>query len=100
MIDDKTMSTIERIEERLKEIESDVNELDRAIEGYLQWMAENGYTKGTREAYARRLKQFRLFIKKRKCTFEKIFTDDTLRQFKKSGRSYQLHAIYGLSRYF
>ena len=99
MIDDKTISTIERIEERLKEIESVAKDLDRAIESYLQWMAENGYTKGTRKAYARRLKQFRLFIKQRKCTFEKIFTEDTLRQFKKSGRSYQLHAIYGLSRY-
>ena len=99
MIDDRTISPIERIEERLNEIESVVKDLDRAMDSYLQWMAENGYAKGTREAYARRLKQFRLFVKQRKCTFEKIFTDDTLRQFKKSGRSYQLHAIYGLSRY-
>ena len=99
MIDDKIISTIEKIEERLEEIETVVKELDQAIEGYHQWMAENRYTKGTREAYARRLKQFRSFIKQRKCTFEEIFTDDTLRQFKKTGISYQLHAIYGLSRY-
>jgi hypothetical protein len=32
MIDDKTISTIERIEERLKEMESVVKALDQAIE--------------------------------------------------------------------
>ncbi len=99
MIDDKTISTIEKIERRLKEIETVVKELNQAIEDYLQWMAESGYAKGTRETYARGLKQFSVFIKQRKCAFEEIFTKDTLRDFKKSGRSYQLHAIYGLSRY-
>jgi site-specific recombinase XerD len=99
MIDDKIISTIEKIEERLEEIETVVKQLDQEIEGYLQWMAENRYTKGTRKAYACSLKQFRSFIKQRKCSFEEIFSDDTLRQFKKTGRSYQLHAIYGLSRY-
>ena len=99
MTDDKMMLAIEKIERRLKEIEKVVKELDQAVEGYLQWMAESGYTKGTREAYARGLKQFSMFIKHRKCTFEAIFTEDTLRQFKKTGRSYQQPAIYGLSRY-
>lgn len=97
MIDDKT--TIEKIEQRLKEIEKVVKELDQAIEGYLQWMAGSGYAKSTQEAYGQGLKQFSVFIKQRKCAFEEIFTKDTLRDFKKLGRSYQLHAIYGLSRY-
>ena len=99
MIDVKIMLTIEKIERRFTEIETVVKELDQAIEGYLQWMAESGYAKGTREAYARGLKQFSVFIKQRKCTFEAIFTQDRLRQFRQTGKSYHIHAIYGLSRY-
>jgi len=99
MTDDKMMLAIEKIERRLKEIEKVVKELDQAVEGYLQWMAETGYKRSTREVYARGLKQFSVFIKQRKCTFEAIFTEDTLRQFKKTGKSYQRPAIYGLSRY-
>ncbi|MDP2646271.1 MAG: tyrosine-type recombinase/integrase [Desulfobacterales bacterium] len=98
MIDDKTISAIEWIEKRLKEIESAVKDLDQAIKDYLQWIAENGYKKSTQKEYARRLKQFRLFIKQKKCTFEKIFTDDTFRQFEKLTSS-GMFAIYGLSRY-
>ena len=99
MIDDKIISTIEQIEQRLEEIETVVKQLDEAIEGYLQWMAENRYTKGTRQAYARSLKQFRVFIRQRSCSFEEIFTDNTLRQFKQSARFSQVHAIFGLCRY-
>ena len=43
MIDDKIISTIERIEQRLEEIETIVKLLDEAIENYLQWMAQNRY---------------------------------------------------------
>jgi integrase/recombinase XerD len=89
MTDDKMMLAIEKV----------VKELDQAVDGYLQWLVESGYARSTREAYARSLKQFSVFIKQRKCTFEAIFTEDTLRQFKKTGKSYQRHAVYGLSRY-
>ena len=99
MIDAKMMLAIEKIERRLKEIETVVRDLDRAIEGYLQWMADSGYAKSTRKAYARGLNQFSVFIKHRKCTFDAIFTEDTLKQFRKTGKSYQRHAVYGLSRY-
>jgi len=99
MTDDKMMLAIKKIERRLKEIEAVVRDLDRAIEDYLQWMAESGYAKGTREAYARGLKQFSVFIKHRKCTFDAIFTEVTLKQFRKTAKSYQRHAVYGLSRY-
>ncbi|MCJ7542077.1 MAG: tyrosine-type recombinase/integrase, partial [Desulfobacterales bacterium] len=89
MTDDKMMLVIEKV----------VKELDQAVEDYLQWMAESGYARSTQEVYARGLKQFSVFIKQRRCTFEAIFTEDTLRQFKKTGKSYQRPAIYGLSRY-
>jgi len=99
MTDDKMISTIKWIEERLEEIEMVLRQLDQAIEGYLQWMADSGYARSTREAYARGLKRFSRFVKQRKCPFDAIFTEDTLRQFKETGRPYQRHAFYGLSRY-
>ncbi|MBW2055587.1 MAG: site-specific integrase [Deltaproteobacteria bacterium] len=99
MIDDKTILTIERIEERLREIESVVKVLDQEIEDYLQWMIENGYAKSTRKEYARVLRWFKLFIIKRKCLWDEIFTKELLRQFKKSERPYPIHAVTGLSRY-
>jgi site-specific recombinase XerD len=99
MIEDKMISTLEQIEQRLKEFETVVKQLDETIEGYLQWMAQNRYTKGTQKAYARMLMQFRVFIKQRRCSFEQIFTDATLKDFKKLRRSAHLAAIYGLCRY-
>ena len=99
MIDDKTISTIEWSDQRLKEIESVVNALYQAIEDYLQWMTENKYAKSTRKEYARVLRWFKLFIKKRKCLWDEIFTQEMLRQFKKSERPHPIHAVTGLSRY-
>jgi site-specific recombinase XerD len=99
VIDNNSISTIERIEERLKEIESVVKVLDQAIEDYLQWMAENGYAKRSRKEYARVLRGFKLFIKKRGCLWDEIFTQEMLRQFKKSERPHPIHAVTGLSRY-
>ena len=84
MIDAKMMLTIEKIKRQLEEIEKVVKELNQTIEDYLQWMAESGYAKGTREAYARGLRQFSVLIKQRKCTFEAIFTEDRLRQFRET----------------
>ena len=99
MADDKIMLTLEKIERRLKEIEAVVSELAQAIADYLQWMAANGYSKGTQKEYARVLKRFSVFIKHRKCNFQAIFTYSTLRHFRLMGRSFKLHAIYGLSRH-
>lgn len=99
MTDDKMISTIESIEARLEEIETVLKQLNQAIDGYLQWMADSGYARSTREAYARDLKRFSGFVKQRKCPFDAIFIEDTLRLFRKTGRSYQRHAVYGLSRY-
>jgi len=99
VIHDKTTLSIESIEERLKEMESVIKILDQAIGDYLQWMAENGYAKSTRKEYARVLMGFRLFIKKRKCLWDEIFTQEMLRQFEKSERPHPVHAVTGLSRY-
>ena len=55
--------------------------------------------KGYPPSICTQLKQFRVFIKQRKCSFEQIFTYDTLTDFKQLTKSFRLHAIYGLSRY-
>jgi len=99
MTDAKMMLPIEQIEKRLKEIETVIRDLDQAIADYLQWMAGSGYARKTRDSYARGLKQFSAFIKKRKYTFDVIFTENTLKEFRKTGKSYQVPAVYGLSRY-
>ena len=81
------------------EMESVINVLDLAMEDYLQWMVENGYAKSTRKEYARGLSWFKLFIKKRNCLWDEIFTQEMLRQFKNSERPHPIHAVTGLSRY-
>ena len=58
MTDNKMISTIKWIETRLEEIETVLKQLDQAIDGYLQWMADNGYARSTCEAYAQGLKRF------------------------------------------
>jgi len=73
--------------------------LDQAIEDYLQWMAENGYAERTRKQYAWVLSSFKLFIKKRNCLWDEIFTQEMLGQFGKSERPFFIHAVTGLSRY-
>ncbi|MBW2644468.1 MAG: tyrosine-type recombinase/integrase [Deltaproteobacteria bacterium] len=40
-----------------------------------------------------------VFIKKRRCLWDEIFTKEMLRQFKKSEKPHPIHAITGLSRY-
>jgi site-specific recombinase XerD len=99
VIDDKTILPIKKTDERLMEMESVGNVLNQAIKDYLQWMAENGYAKSTRKEYARVLSKFKLFIKKRRCLWDEIFTQEMLRQFKKSERPHPIHAVTGLSRY-
>jgi site-specific recombinase XerD len=96
---DDPMISIEWIQQRLEEIEAVLKQLDQAVEDYLQWMAENGYSKPTRKAYRQSLRQYLLFIKQRKCSFEEIFTKEAMEQFKKTWRPYHLSAIYGLARY-
>jgi integrase/recombinase XerD len=99
VIHDNTISSIEKIEEWLKEMESVIKILDQAIGDYLQWMAENGYAKSTRKEYARVLSRFKLFIKKRNCLWDEIFTQEMLGQFKNLEKPFFTHAVTGLSRY-
>ena len=85
MPDDKMMVAIKMIEKQ--------------TEGYLQWMAANGYAEKTIEGYAQELNQFKLFVEKRKRTIEDIFTHQVLRGFKRVYPTSRGYAIRGLSHY-
>lgn len=90
---------IEWSQQRVQEIEAALKELDQAVEGYLQWMVENGYSEATCKAHGQDLKLFKAFISKRKYSFAHIFTQGVIGQFKKAYGLDQLNAVYGLARY-
>ena len=73
--------------------------IETAIDGYLQWMAENGYAENTLKGYAQELKRFKLFVAKRKRSIGNIFTHNVLRGFKRVYPTSRGHAIRGLSCY-
>ena len=97
MTDDSIL--IEWIQQREAEIEGALKQMDQAIEDYLKWMVENGYSKTVFKAHRQGLKQFRAFIRKRKCSFTHIFTQAVIRQFKKADGVDQLNAVYGMAGY-
>jgi site-specific recombinase XerD len=73
--------------------------IETAIDGYLQWMTEHGYTENTVKGYAHELNRFKLFVEKRRDRLENIFTHAVLRGFKRLYPTSRGHAIRGLSRY-
>ena len=73
--------------------------LEQAIQGYLEWMAVNGYAKSTQQSYKRTLRYFRSFIDVKRYHWDGIFTRRTLNRFKKARGVHHAHAVTGLSRY-
>ena len=73
--------------------------IEKQIEGYLQWMATNGYAEKTIERYGQELNRFKLFVEKKKRSIENSFTHDLLREFKRLNPTLPTHAIRGLSCY-
>lgn len=73
--------------------------LDQVAEDYLQWMADNRYSKSIQKVHGQSLQRFTVFIRKRKCSFDQIFTKETIGQLKKTCRPDQLNAVYGLAGY-
>ncbi|MEX1352906.1 MAG: tyrosine-type recombinase/integrase [Desulfobacterales bacterium] len=74
-------------------------QLEKAIDDYLQWMKSAGYSQITRQNYRPQLNQFLCFIKNRKFNWTEIFTFSTLQCFKKIRGQSSVTAINGLSRY-
>jgi site-specific recombinase XerD len=73
--------------------------LEQAIQGYLQWMAVNGYARKTQQDHKRTLRYFRSFINVYRYHWKDIFTRRTLNRFKRIRGVSHAHAVTGLSRY-
>jgi len=72
----------------------------RAMEAYLLWMMEAGYSASTVYNYERLLKHYLNFLRAHSIDFESAFSIDTLKAFEKE-RSLALsaQAVKGLARY-
>lgn len=74
--------------------------LQQAIEAYLLWMIENGYSRSTWYIHAAVLKHFQAYIKRRKIPWNRIFTFTTEHAFaRETGLTHVTAALRGLSRY-
>ena len=74
--------------------------LEQAVNDYLLWMISAGYSHSTLDSYEKALNNFILFVNRRGIAREDIFSLDTLKSYQKGrGRSYESHAIRGLSRF-
>lgn len=72
----------------------------KAVEAYLLWMMEAGYSASTVVHYERLLKHFLNFLRAHKIDFESAFTIDTLKAFEKErGLALNSQAVKGLARY-
>ncbi len=74
--------------------------LAQAVNDYLLWMIESGYSQKTWQNHEKCLIAFVSFVKRSKIPGDTVFTPDTLRNFEdECGRSDALHAVRSLARY-
>ena len=74
-------------------------QLEKAIDDYLQWMKSVGYTRNTRKNYQAQLNQFICFSKNTAISWQQLFTSNSLECFKKDSGQSSVPAINGLSHY-
>jgi integrase/recombinase XerD len=73
--------------------------LQQAIDGYLQWMKDQGYPDTTRDDHQRELEHLIAFVQHGRLSWDQIFSLDVLSAFKKQvGKSYG-RALRALSWY-
>lgn len=82
-----------------KQIETLRGFLEQAVSDYLQWMVESRYNSQTCANYGKTLRQFIMFVGRKRYTVNKVFTLDTLNRFIKTHEKCHASAIRGLSRY-
>ena len=74
--------------------------IDEAMQEYLLWMVEAGYSPGTLNNYERMLNHFLTFITTHKIDHDSVFTSATLKAFEeKCGHGPGGNAVRGLARY-
>ena len=105
MLDNRTRQSIEWLDWWFKKYGlpkdnmSAEKDLEHAIVDYLQWMADQGYSPSTIKARRQQLNRFVVFIKKRRFSWDEIFSLDTLKWFEKVRALKWARAVRGLSKY-
>jgi site-specific recombinase XerD len=82
-----------------REIEAIRGFLEQAVSDYLQWMVESRYNSQTCAKYGKTLRQFIMFVSRKRYAANKVFTLDMLNRFIKTHEKCHAHAIRGLSQY-
>ena len=76
-----------------------VDMLEHEIHAYLEWMADNAYSKKTQKNYRRILGQLLSFVRSGSYGWDDVFTYETMMLFKNSNRFSQIHGVSGFTRY-
>jgi site-specific recombinase XerD len=76
-----------------------IQTLKQAIRDYIQWMASEGYSPKTCQAYRLELSKFLLFISREDIAWDEIFALHTLKVFEQERNLKSVPAIRGLSMY-
>jgi site-specific recombinase XerD len=79
--------------------DKDIIMLKQAIRDYIQWMASEGYSPKTCQAYRLELSKFLLFISREDIAWDEIFALHTLKVFEQERNLKPVPAIRGLSMY-
>ena len=79
--------------------DKDIIMLKQAIRDYIQWMASEGYTPKTCQAYRLELSKFLLFINHEDISWVDLFTLKTLKAFQKEKNLKYVPAVRRLSQY-
>jgi site-specific recombinase XerD len=79
--------------------DKDIIMLKQGIRDYIQWMASEGYSPKTCQAYRLELSKFLLFISHEDKAWDEIFTLHTLKVFQQERNLKSVPAIRGLSMY-
>ena len=93
MANKKQIRSTQRLVETTKDF------LEQAVSDYLKWMVESFYNSQTRTNYGKTLRQFMMFVGRKRYTVNRVFTLDTLNRFIKAHEKCHASAIRGLSRY-
>jgi integrase/recombinase XerD len=76
-----------------------VDMLEHEIHAYLEWMADNAYSKKTQKNYRRILGQLLSFVRSRRYRWNDVFTYETMMLFKNSNGLGEIHGVSGFTRY-
>jgi len=75
-----------------RQVETTRGFLEQAVSDYLQWMVESCYNNQTCTNYGKILRQFIMFVGRKRYAVDEVFTLDTLNRFIKAHEKCHAHA--------